>query len=791
MPDKIGIERFLGYTDLPVFGKPPGWLTALDNMRVMPGGYLEARGGNERIMPSGGTATAPLTAGLVVGAHEHTTPNIGWLVLASTGGTVFSANQALKAWYYLWDADPASSDAIYYGSDARFSRVVHYCEIAVDGATAPTFAYEFYNGSTWTALTTTSTPDFTPAAKGEQLFEWAVPSTWAATPVNGVLQYWVRIRMTNNADAWGTRPAQSTQRAYADWIGNRQIYIATADGAAGAANAAIKRYGQSGTTASWTDVGSSLFSGNFARARFASYRGVLYYINGKDQKRWNQETLSNVGFTAPSTTGNGLTAATNGAGNLTGIFSYAITYGYGPNGEWGESNERIMQYDGSAAATFMTAAANAVLVTFNLTGAPASGIADVIYVYRTPDLASAPAGARSNFPYYRIATVTRNSTGSFPTTYADNVVALPFPPIALNIAVNTPPSSCRYITVHKNRIFLGSNNQYPGRVWWSQPFQAEAFVMDEDFADFTRSTGGILTGIAEFNDQVVVFTEDQMFGIANVDTDTPSIYVIHPGVGCVAPDSIAVGNGVLGWLSRGGVYLWDGEGLPQRITADFKNSTFGRLTLANHGGSRGIIHNRLYELTLQDNTFSTIGASWEYNIVTKSWSLISYAALPYAGPLITVTAPLGHADVGVRHPLRGPIAYGTTDWHVYIGEYTTVDHTTGYTLTARVHFGPMGYRAFSPNRLAAYYDASGGLAADPTMSFSNAAYQWATPGLATAAVDTGTQYQLIEANVTQKNLGSGGIAAQWQVTTTTGGTLNAQRLHSIYLEGEYAEPRRR
>jgi hypothetical protein len=500
---------------------------------------------------------------------------------------------------------------------------------------------------------------------------------------------------------------------------------------------------------------------------------------------------------------NDLTATNTAAGVLTGTFSYAITYGYGPAGEWGESNERIMGWDGTAAAaaSYITVAAREITLTFNLASIPGSGVADYIYIYRTADLAPVPASVRTSAPFYRIATVKRASaTGVFPTTYVDGATgtstAFPFPAVALNIATNTPPTRCRFVAVHKNRMFLGSNNQFPGRVWWSDPFQPEAFITDENFADFTRQTGGILTGLIEFNDQIVVFTEDQMFGIANVDTDAPDIYVIHPSIGSIAPDAVCSGAGYLMWLGRNGVYIWDGQELPRRVSDD-TSATFGKMTLETHGGSRAIIHDRMFTVQTVDSndTLKNAGTPLRYDLVTKSWSFGTFgdSTISKLGPILAVTAPLGHMDAGVRHSLWAPVDKSTTVWPVYLGEYTTADNGSAFTVTTTVHLGPKGYAAFSIDRFAAYYDDSG-LAADPSISVPNTSYQWATPTLATGAVDSSgitTNYRLLEVNSSQKNMGSGAILAKWTGSQATGGTLNGSRLYALYMDGDLLEPMRR
>src|SRR5574342_1358040 len=94
---EIGGERrpFRGYIDPPIYGRDPGYLINLQNFRVMPGGYLEARGGFEELKPSGGTGADPISAGIYTGAHEHTMPD-GYVFTYETTGGTYSANLAQR-----------------------------------------------------------------------------------------------------------------------------------------------------------------------------------------------------------------------------------------------------------------------------------------------------------------------------------------------------------------------------------------------------------------------------------------------------------------------------------------------------------------------------------------------------------------------------------------------------------------------------------------------------------------------------------------------------------------------
>lgn len=814
----FGVEQFKGLTDLPLYSREPGWCSTIQNMRLRPGGYLENRGGFSEMKPTAGTGADPMTSGVFAGGHEHIMSDgvIFTHDYDAAVGNQYSANLSQRAYFQIWPTTAAVEDAIYIGSDTKFSRVTfHIGQGTYGNPTDPTFAYEYYNGSTWAALTTTSYPNF--EGTGDQTLEFDLPSNWATftrgdaynvsyTGAHVALKYWVRIRISAigngiSTAVWQSGASESAtgKKVRVDWGGQREVFVATVDPADSAAQGTVKRFDLKSTNpdVEWNSVGTGLFSGNYPSYRFATNRNILYFVNGKDQKRWDGNALNNIGFTAPAFSASS-TAAAAGGDLGDGQWLYAMTFGYGPAGEWGESGYTQIGDLG----TTVDAGNESVNLKWTFSSTPASGIVDVLYIYRTPNLTSVPASAQATFPHYRIATLYRDAGGTLPqgdvtADYNDDTVAFPFPPKALNIVDLSPPTNCKFIVTHKNRMFLGSNNQYPGRVWWSEPFELESFDTDENFSDFTRSSGGQLRGMVEFNDQVVCFTEDQMFGVANVDQEIPSIYVIHPGVGCVAPDSIAVGQGVMMWLAQDGFYLWDGNGPPRVISSDlfgFQASSYNKF-----GKSRAAIHNSMYDIYLVDGANAESGAAtyprMRYDLITNTWSSVTLGATATWGPLAVVDAPLGHADAGVRHALYGQVATGQTDYQVYLGEYTTQDNGNNYTSTVVVHFGPSVTARMSPRKLYAVYEDSGTSAwGTPALNFPQTQtdpptkFLGDTPTAGTTTTDVANDYTLAITPVTNRVLGSGNVTVRFTVATDTGsGDLHKQRLLGMYLEGEIRE----
>lgn len=95
----------------------------------------------------------------------------------------------------LMPATPAQNDAFYFADeDSLFEEIALNISTA---ATTSTIVWEYWNGSTWTALAsvTDGTNSFT--TTGENTVTYTLPTDWATTTVDGTLAYWIRARQSN------------------------------------------------------------------------------------------------------------------------------------------------------------------------------------------------------------------------------------------------------------------------------------------------------------------------------------------------------------------------------------------------------------------------------------------------------------------------------------------------------------------------------------------------------------------------------------------------------------------
>ena len=142
-------------------------------------------------------------------------------IAAATGGTVFTdeteeATDATDDDMNLLPASPAASDAFYFGHTEQFPALKLWITDA-NGA-GSTITWEYWNGSSWGALTvnTDDTDNFENTGHG--LFvEWTVPGDWATTTVTNQANtgqlYYVRARLTTVGSANQTRARRVTLNA--------------------------------------------------------------------------------------------------------------------------------------------------------------------------------------------------------------------------------------------------------------------------------------------------------------------------------------------------------------------------------------------------------------------------------------------------------------------------------------------------------------------------------------------------------------------------------------------------
>lgn len=108
--------------------------------------------------------------------------------------------------FALFQGPTVTVDEAYVGMTARFGRAkLVFGTPGVQNA-AVTLAWEYWNGSAWTALS--GVVDGTAELTVDGTVVWTIPSDWVAVSVNSVTQFWIRVRFT--AGSWTANPLVAT-----------------------------------------------------------------------------------------------------------------------------------------------------------------------------------------------------------------------------------------------------------------------------------------------------------------------------------------------------------------------------------------------------------------------------------------------------------------------------------------------------------------------------------------------------------------------------------------------------
>lgn len=148
-----------------------------------------------------------------------------------------------------------------------------------------------------------------------------------------------------------------------------------------------------------------------------------------------------------------------------------------------------------------------------------------------------------------------------------------------------------YIEAHSGYIFVayvredvsgGGNVDYPNRLRWSHPDQAEDWA-ELDYIDI-REGGGRISGLMSFQDHLLIFKEDSIWGLYGYDSDSWQLIRISRVVGCPSPASITRSPGAVFLFSpsstRPGIYAYLGAGDPEHISEPLETA-FEALVLAD------------------------------------------------------------------------------------------------------------------------------------------------------------------------------------------------------------------
>jgi len=148
----------------------------------------------------------------------------------------------------------------------------------------------------------------------------------------------------------------------------------------------------------------------------------------------------------------------------------------------------------------------------------------------------------------------------------------------------------KIFTVHKGRIFAARDNDI--MYCAANDINDWSTANDAGSIDVTRSKG-VITGLVEYNNHVIVFTE---FGMHQLYGDSPSNFElvdIEGSAGCISHRSIVKCNKRLYWLSYDGIYEYNGAS-PVKVSSQVDKYVYGLNTTYKTNVVGGAIGDYLY-----------------------------------------------------------------------------------------------------------------------------------------------------------------------------------------------------
>ena len=198
-----------------------------------------------------------------------------------------------------------------------------------------------------------------------------------------------------------------------------------------------------------------------------------------------------------------------------------------------------------------------------------------------------------------------------------------------------PGTNCAYATVHKNRVWAAKSDTLPYRLYFSSLNNAEDWATTGGYADLPDMTQTI-TGLISWGGYLYVFTETNIFVLLGSTPNDFSLRKTSSMVGAIAPRSIKITDIGMCFLSRSGVYAFDGNN-SSRISDKIDTTITGM--------SKTLIQNAcaLYDGQKYWLAYSPSGSSYNnriviYDIMLKDWYLyqgescnINYFERAYGG----------------------------------------------------------------------------------------------------------------------------------------------------------------
>lgn len=216
-----------------------------------------------------------------------------------------------------------------------------------------------------------------------------------------------------------------------------------------------------------------------------------------------------------------------------------------------------------------------------------------------------------------------------------------------------PDSDFLAVTPRSNRLAVAVNSS-PSRVAFSGAGTPETFGAN-DFVTLTPGDGSRITGLVSVQDKVVAFKRDRMFVFTgeSVDGTGSPVFDYFPieRYGALVPP--AVGDEGVYFFDGRVVWLWNGAGMPTRISAPIEPFLDGTGTINGGTGDYAVIfatqmwysNGRLW-MSVPSSLSSTVRATLVYHARTQTWTSYSMPVGGVATLRATSKQPITYWQTG-------------------------------------------------------------------------------------------------------------------------------------------------
>jgi len=225
----------------------------------------------------------------------------------------------------------------------------------------------------------------------------------------------------------------------------------------------------------------------------------------------------------------------------------------------------------------------------------------------------------------------------------------------------SPPSNIRCVRSFRNFLFAAQNNS--SRVYFSALGDAESWNTGADFFDVNKDDGDRITGLAVWQDRLLIFKKRSIYALSGYSADTFEIVPFAKGIGCTNHRSIQeTGAGVF-WQGEGMVYRLSARGFDEigwpikGILEDVNPNFYGASIFYPKAGQ--------YQLLVDTDKDDQGDTILVFDVVGERWSKFTTSFASIA------TTEVGGSTI--------PVGGGYSDGKVYRYDYGTQDGSSNIT----------------------------------------------------------------------------------------------------------------